>query len=48
MERIEQDTLLVRFETPDSVPGVSRRLPVADEALHAAPPATREQLVDDA
>lgn len=48
VERIEQDTLTVRFETPDSMPGLSRRLPIADEALHAALPATREKLVDDA
>jgi len=48
VERIEQDTLTVRFETPDSMPGVSRRLPIADEALRAAPPAMREQSVDDA
>jgi DNA polymerase IV len=38
VERIEQDVLTVRFETPDSPPGIARRLPSADEALHPAPP----------
>ena len=38
VERIEREMLTVRFETPDSLPGVVRRLPVADEALHPAPP----------
>ena len=35
---IERDALTVRFETPDSPPGVIQRLPIADEALHPAPP----------
>ncbi|HXM54288.1 MAG TPA: DNA polymerase IV [Candidatus Dormibacteraeota bacterium] len=38
VERVEQDALIVRFETPDSPPGPVRRLPAADPALHAAPP----------
>lgn len=38
VERIEQDVLTVRYETPDSPPGVTHRLPIADEALHRAPP----------
>jgi DNA polymerase IV len=40
VERIEQDVLTVRFETPDTPPGVIHRLPIADEALHPAPPPT--------
>ncbi|HEY4027886.1 MAG TPA: DNA polymerase IV [Candidatus Dormibacteraeota bacterium] len=38
VERIEPDALTIRFETPDSPPGVTRRLPASDEALHRAPP----------
>jgi len=38
VEQVEEEVLTVRFETPDSPPGVARRLPVADEALHRAPP----------
>jgi DNA polymerase-4 len=38
VERIEEDVLTVRFETPDSPPGVARRLSAADGALHPAPP----------
>jgi DNA polymerase-4 len=37
--RVDGDALVVRFETPDSAPGVSRRIPLDDAALrHAAPP----------
>lgn len=38
VERIEGDVLMVRFETPISPPGIARRLPIADEALHLASP----------
>jgi DNA polymerase-4 len=38
VERIEEDALTVRFETPDSPPGEARRLPLDDPALHPAPP----------
>lgn len=38
--RIEHDVLTVRFETPDSPPGVVHRLSIADAALHPAPPPT--------
>jgi DNA polymerase-4 len=39
VERVEEDALTVRFETPDSPPGTARRLPLPDEGLRrAAPP----------
>jgi DNA polymerase-4 len=38
IERIEEDLVTVRFESPHSPPGVARRLSSADEALHPAPP----------
>lgn len=38
VERIERDVLTGRFETPDTPPGTVHRLPIADEALHPAPP----------
>ena len=41
VERIEPDALTVRFETPDGPPGVARRLPPGDPALHPAPPPER-------
>ena len=40
VERIEQDVLTVRFESLDTPPGIARRLPVADGALHFALPVT--------
>jgi DNA polymerase IV len=41
VERVEQDVLTVRFETPDSPPGTARRLPANDPALHRAHPPPR-------
>jgi DNA polymerase IV len=38
VERVEQAMLTVRFETPDSAPGVARRIPAGDPLLHRAPP----------
>jgi DNA polymerase-4 len=38
VERIEPDALTIRFETPDSPPGIARRLPTSDHALRPAPP----------
>jgi DNA polymerase-4 len=38
VERVEEDAVSVRFETPDSPPGVARRLPLDDPALRPAPP----------
>jgi DNA polymerase-4 len=38
VERVEEDALTIRFETPDSAPGVVRRLSLDDPALHQAPP----------
>ena len=39
VERIEEDALTVRFETPDSPPGEARRMAPDDPGLHpAAPP----------
>jgi len=38
VERVEQDAVVVRFETPDGPPGPVRRLPAADGALRPAPP----------
>jgi DNA polymerase-4 len=39
VERIEEDALTIRFETPDGPPGEARRLPLDDPGLHrAAPP----------
>ena len=38
IERIEEDVVTVRFETPHSPPGVARRLSADDEGLHPAPP----------
>jgi DNA polymerase-4 len=38
VERVEEDALAVRFETPDSPPGVARLLPLDDPALRPAPP----------
>ncbi len=40
VERIEQDAVTVRFETPDTPPGIARRLPIAGAALRAAPPSS--------
>jgi DNA polymerase IV len=41
VERVEEDALTIRFETPDSPPGVVRRLPLDDAALRPAPPPDR-------
>jgi DNA polymerase IV len=38
VERVEQDAVTVRFETPDSPPGPARRLPLGEDALRPAPP----------
>jgi len=39
VERVEEDAITVRFETPASPPGAARRLPLDDPALRpAAPP----------
>jgi len=38
IERVEQDAVVVRFETPDGPPGPAVRVPAADEALRPAPP----------
>ena len=38
VERLEQEVVTVRFETPDSRPGAAHRLPLGDEALRRAPP----------
>jgi DNA polymerase-4 len=38
VERVEEDALTVRFETPDSPPGPARRLPIPDEGLRRARP----------
>jgi DNA polymerase-4 len=38
VERVEEDAVSVRFEVPDSPPGVARRLPLDDPALRPAPP----------
>jgi DNA polymerase-4 len=38
VERVEEDALTVRFETPDTPPGPARRLPPDDPALRPAPP----------
>jgi DNA polymerase IV len=38
VERVEQDVLTVRFETPDSPPGGARRVPADDPELRPAPP----------
>jgi DNA polymerase-4 len=42
VERIEPDALTVRFETTGGPPGIARRLPAGDPALHAAPPPTSQ------
>jgi DNA polymerase IV len=41
VERVDGDAIVVRFETPDSPPGVARRLPLGDPALRPAPPPER-------
>jgi DNA polymerase IV len=38
VERVEDDAVTVRFETPDSPPGEARRLTLPDPALRPAPP----------
>jgi DNA polymerase-4 len=38
VERVEEDAVAVRFETPDSPPGVVRRVALDDAALRTAPP----------
>jgi DNA polymerase-4 len=38
VERIDSDTLTIRFETPDGPPGPSHRIPTSDPRLHRAPP----------
>ena len=38
VERVEDDAVTVRFETPDTPPGPARRVPRDDPALHPAPP----------
>jgi DNA polymerase IV len=38
VERVEDDAVTVRFETPDTPPGPARRLPRDDAGLHPAPP----------
>jgi DNA polymerase IV len=38
VERVEDDAVTVRFETPDTPPGLARRLPRDDAGLHPAPP----------
>ena len=38
VERVEDDAVTVRFETPDTPPGPARRRPRDDPSLHPAPP----------
>ena len=38
VERVEDDAVTIRFETPDTPPGPARRLPRDDAGLRPAPP----------